>query len=46
MKVLAILAALSLAACGVAGEPVAPTKAAAPGLTVSGEVSTGVVFAP
>jgi len=37
----ALLACLSLSACGVDGEPSAPTE---PGVTVSGEAKLGVVM--
>ncbi len=40
MRMIAVLGVLALAGCGADG---APSAGAAPGVTVSGEVATGVV---
>ncbi|MFM2356110.1 MAG: hypothetical protein RLZZ528_1846 [Pseudomonadota bacterium] len=42
MRVLALLSLALMAACGAEGDPVAPAGKA-PGVSVTGEVSTGVV---
>jgi len=42
MKPVAILTLLALAACGVDGRPIPPKPKT--GVTISGEVSTGVVI--
>lgn len=43
---IAAAAALILSGCGVDGPPVAPVAQLQPGVTVSGELRTGVVFTP
>lgn len=42
IRVFLLLAPLVLAACGADGAPVAPSKAAAPGVTLSGEAKIGI----
>jgi hypothetical protein len=42
MRLIAVLALLTLAACGADGAP----SAAEPGLTISGDVAAGVVVNP
>lgn len=42
MRPVAILALLTLAACGAAGAPQPPASAAAPGVTITGEAQVGV----
>jgi predicted small lipoprotein YifL len=43
IRPLALIAALTLAACGADGPPVAPSKAAATsGITLSGQASVGI----
>lgn len=42
-RCLALLSLMSLAACGVDGDPVPPPAKATPGVTLSGEASVGIV---
>lgn len=46
VRVMCLLALASLvAACGADGDPVPPSKAAVPGVSLSGEVSIGIAGA-
>lgn len=42
IRPLALIATLTLAACGADGPPVAPSKAAPSGITLSGQASVGI----
>ena len=43
LRLMLVLVPLALAGCGADGVPVAPSKAAAGGVTISGEAKIGVV---
>lgn len=42
IRMLLLLAPLALAACGADGQPVAPSKAVAQGVTMSGDATIGI----
>ncbi|MBB1490700.1 MULTISPECIES: hypothetical protein [unclassified Paracoccus (in: a-proteobacteria)] len=46
VKGLAFAAALVLSGCGVDGPPEAPRAGPAPGVSISGDATMGVIFTP